>query len=168
MRVLSYRPRQLADSTYSGVNSMTWSIVEQGIGIVCACLPTLRPLLLRLRPSYFSSRTNDTKDSGKMYGMDNFHSRQPSTIPRGQSAWKSNAGFEDSESTVGFAKLKDDDLAMPLSAADVQRTVYAPLPVGSAVTTNAKAEPEKRNYKASAEILKETTIDQKSEVLPNR
>ncbi|KAI9374760.1 hypothetical protein BJX61DRAFT_532116 [Aspergillus egyptiacus] len=32
------------DPTFSQVYSSTWSSVEQGTGIVCACLPTLRPL----------------------------------------------------------------------------------------------------------------------------
>lgn len=33
-----------------------WSIVEADIGIVCACLPTLRPLVRKLIPSRMSSR----------------------------------------------------------------------------------------------------------------
>ncbi|KAI9823588.1 MAG: hypothetical protein M1832_002369 [Thelocarpon impressellum] len=43
-----------ADSTWTGYDACQWSIVEADIGIVCACLPTLRPLARRLRPHALS------------------------------------------------------------------------------------------------------------------
>ncbi|KAL2860786.1 uncharacterized protein BJX67DRAFT_326749 [Aspergillus lucknowensis] len=44
LRIVSFNVSDRGDPTYTQVPSSTWSSVEQGIGIVCACLPTLRPL----------------------------------------------------------------------------------------------------------------------------
>ncbi|KAL8747133.1 MAG: hypothetical protein Q9190_000956 [Brigantiaea leucoxantha] len=43
----------LADAPWSDVDACVWSVVEVCVGIVSACLPTMRPLVLRL----FSSAT---------------------------------------------------------------------------------------------------------------
>lgn len=156
MRVLAYKPHQLDDSTYSGVESMTWSIVEQGIGIVCACLPTFRPLMGYIASS--RSKSN-TKNSSSM-GMDNCQSGTvlSEIATPGKPAWK--PGYN-SESTVGFARLQDDE--NPLSAADVQRSVYAP--IGTAVTTTGGQDNRRGPTTLSSGILKEQTIDQRSEII---
>ena len=155
MRVLAYKPHQLNDSTYSGVGSMTWSIVEQGIGIVCACLPTLRPLFQYVNPH---SNKDKSRNSSSI-GMDNLRSGTVrSDIATGaKSPWQPAC---DSESTVGFARLQDDEVAM--SPADIQRSVYAP--IGVAVST-----PGGKNQRSTriipTGILKEQTIDQRSEMI---
>ncbi|KAL8868716.1 MAG: hypothetical protein Q9174_004804 [Haloplaca sp. 1 TL-2023] len=154
LRVLAYKPTQLADSTYSGVGSMTWSIVEQGIGVVCACLPTLRPLLVRIVPSH--SRQN-TKNSSSI-GMDNFRggTHHSDMHGGGKSAWKPS---DDSESTVGFARLQDDE--QPMSAADIQRSVYAS--TGGTVMASGGQGLDKDRPILKNGILKSQTIDQHSE-----
>ena len=156
MRVLAYKPHQLNDSTYSGVESMTWSIVEQGIGIVCACLPTLRPLLGFMN----SNRSKNNTNNSSSIGMDNYRSGtvRSEAGAGGKSAWKPEY---DSESTVGFARLQDDEHA--LSPADVQRSVYAP--IGNATSTSAGQDQRKDATIVPAGILKEQTIDQRSEVI---
>ena len=121
MRIIAYHPNQLKDSTYHGVGSMTWSIVEQGIGISCACLPTLRPLITRLDPR--SRKSPNEKDGGsigmKDYDRGTIHSEI--TTPE-KSAWKIET--HDIENMAGFARLHDDETI--LSPADIQRSVYAP------------------------------------------
>ncbi|KAL4991621.1 hypothetical protein BDW68DRAFT_198392 [Aspergillus falconensis] len=47
-----------SDPTYDNVGAATWSAVECNVGIICACLPTLRPLVSRLIPQLLSSHTN--------------------------------------------------------------------------------------------------------------
>ncbi|KAL4759500.1 uncharacterized protein BDW70DRAFT_161601 [Aspergillus foveolatus] len=47
-----------SDPTYDNVGAATWSAVECNVGIVCACLPTLRPLLSRMIPQLLSSHNN--------------------------------------------------------------------------------------------------------------
>ena len=71
MRVLAYKPNQLQDNTYSGVGSMTWSIGEQGISIVCACLPTCRPLLGCF---YLSPRRNRCSGGSRSTKKEKFRS----------------------------------------------------------------------------------------------
>lgn len=66
MHVLSYKASQVHDMTYDGVESMTWSIVEQGVGIVCACLPILRPLL---RQFHEKCHRNQKRQVVQSFGM---------------------------------------------------------------------------------------------------
>lgn len=160
MRIVSYSPSHLKDNTYYGVGSMIWSGVEQGIGIVCACLPTLRPLVSYIHPR--GSKNSKGKE-GSSIGMDNFtrsgtaHSEMNAP---GKSAWK--AAAYDSESTVGFARLHDEEGVM--SPADVQRAVYAPTgPIGAAISTTA-AEGDATKV-VPLGILKEQTIDQQSKLI---
>ena len=159
MRIISYAPDHLKDNTYWGVGSMTWSEVEQGIGIVCACLPTLRPLLVYIYPKAAKS---SKAQKGSSIDMENF--RHSGTINSeisapGKSAWKPVP--YDSESTVGFARLHDDDGVM--SPADVQRSVYAP--IGAAISTTAGEGDKNATKIVPAGILKEQTMDQRSEIL---
>ena len=44
-----------ADPTYDNPPAATWSSVETNVGIVCSCLPCLRPLVARYFPSVFAS-----------------------------------------------------------------------------------------------------------------
>ena len=158
MRIISYEPSHLKDNTYYGVGSMTWSIVEQGIGIFCACLPTLRPLLIYVYPK--GSRTNKTQEGSSM-GMDNFRrsgTGHSEISAPGKSAWESPP--YDSESTVGFARLNDDEGV--LSPADVQRSVYAP--VRATISTTAAAGDKNATKPVSVGILKEQSVDQGSDI----
>jgi hypothetical protein len=47
-----------ADLTWNMSQAFIWSSVEPCIGIVSACLPTLRPLLSRLLPRWFNRSKN--------------------------------------------------------------------------------------------------------------
>ena len=40
-----------ADAPYSGVDAGIWLVVEANVGILCACLPIMRPLLKKIFPS---------------------------------------------------------------------------------------------------------------------
>ncbi|KAL4793361.1 hypothetical protein BDV19DRAFT_380158 [Aspergillus venezuelensis] len=46
-----------SDPTYDNVGAATWSAIECNVGIICACLPTLRPLVSRIIPQLLSSLT---------------------------------------------------------------------------------------------------------------
>ncbi|USP81674.1 hypothetical protein yc1106_08948 [Curvularia clavata] len=45
-----------SDQTYDNPPAATWSSVETNVGIICACLPLLRPLLTKYFPRAFPSR----------------------------------------------------------------------------------------------------------------
>jgi hypothetical protein len=44
------------DPTYDNPPAATWSSIEINVGIICSCLPLLRPLLTRFLPGIFTSR----------------------------------------------------------------------------------------------------------------
>ncbi len=56
--------KQGGDFTYENIGGSSWSITELCSGVVCACLPTLRPLVSRWAPS-LSRRLH--KSSGGCY-----------------------------------------------------------------------------------------------------
>lgn len=58
LRVTSFGYNNLGSSTCANIDPATWSSIEQSVGILCACLPTLRPFFRWL---YDSSR-NGTKN----------------------------------------------------------------------------------------------------------
>ncbi|THC95577.1 hypothetical protein EYZ11_004949 [Aspergillus tanneri] len=50
--------KKIADSddpTYDNVDAATWSAIECNTGIICACLPTLRPLISHILPHLLST-----------------------------------------------------------------------------------------------------------------
>ncbi|KAK8856685.1 Satratoxin biosynthesis SC1 cluster protein 4 [Apiospora arundinis] len=64
---LRYLP-QGADVTWDNVDTMFWSVAEACTGIVCATLPTLRPLAIRYFPTIFKSSSARTGSSGPFGG----------------------------------------------------------------------------------------------------
>ncbi|KAL4788453.1 hypothetical protein BJX76DRAFT_365745 [Aspergillus varians] len=44
-----------SDPTYDNIGAASWSAIECNVGIICACLPTLRPLVSRIIPQLLSS-----------------------------------------------------------------------------------------------------------------
>ena len=48
VRVTSFSELVLSDITYTIVSASIWTTIEQSIGIICACLPTTRPLFGKL------------------------------------------------------------------------------------------------------------------------
>ncbi|KAJ9210487.1 hypothetical protein DTO166G4_7954 [Paecilomyces variotii] len=52
---------QSSDPTYDNVGAATWSAIECNVGIICACLPTLRPLISRILPRFLSTRSGGSR-----------------------------------------------------------------------------------------------------------
>ena len=140
----------MKDGTYSTVGTVTWSSIEQGLGIVCACLPTLRPLFGFL----YHNRTKSGNTSSSI-GMDTFNGKTSTVVTSKKHAWA-----DDSGSTVGFARLRDEEGV--LSPIEMQRSVYGAGPIGTATTTSTGggATPA-----VPLAIMKESTIDQHSEMI---
>ena len=53
--VKSNRKGSAADFTFTTTTIANWSMIEICASIACACLPTLKPLLVRLLPAFHSS-----------------------------------------------------------------------------------------------------------------
>lgn len=74
-----------------GVDLSNWSCIEYNIGIICASLPALKPLMGRMLPSVFGrSRTGSSgisglsggaKKSGNMYALGSLSGRGASAEP---------------------------------------------------------------------------------------
>ncbi|KAJ6067411.1 uncharacterized protein N7446_004448 [Penicillium canescens] len=63
LRIVSFDLSDVNDPTYTSIDPSTWSSVEQSLGIICACLPTLRPLIRRLLGSSVASLSSPASDS---------------------------------------------------------------------------------------------------------
>lgn len=59
------------DLTYDNVGAATWSAVELNVAIICACLPMMKPLLVRMFPRLLSSSTPMSRPENAYYGRDN-------------------------------------------------------------------------------------------------
>ncbi|RPA83338.1 hypothetical protein BJ508DRAFT_71098 [Ascobolus immersus RN42] len=67
--VLIQQTRFIEDSrdySYDSFMSHLWSITEPTVGIICACLPAIRPILSRLFPRAFSSPFHNKTIDGKI------------------------------------------------------------------------------------------------------
>ncbi|KAJ8114955.1 hypothetical protein OPT61_g3276 [Boeremia exigua] len=55
------------DQSYDNPAAATWSSVETNVGIICSCLPLLRPLMTKWLPGIFSSHRRDTRSAPHVY-----------------------------------------------------------------------------------------------------
>lgn len=55
------------DPTWDNVDTQIWSVIEVGVAVICACLPTLRPLLGLFFPRVFGTM-GSTKGKASGYG----------------------------------------------------------------------------------------------------
>ncbi|KAF1363238.1 hypothetical protein EJ07DRAFT_104201 [Lizonia empirigonia] len=55
------------DQSYDNPPAATWSSVEVNVGIICSCLPLLRPLMTKCLPGVFSSYRRNTRSTPRIY-----------------------------------------------------------------------------------------------------
>ncbi|KAI8935525.1 hypothetical protein NX059_008095 [Plenodomus lindquistii] len=89
------------DPLYDNAPAALWSSVECNVGIICACLPLLRPLVTRYLPGLFTSEKRSTHTTPRLY----------STIgtSRGRRDMQSQHEAYVMNSTVRHAKSSDED-----------------------------------------------------------
>ncbi|CAG8959700.1 hypothetical protein HYFRA_00001606 [Hymenoscyphus fraxineus] len=68
------------DFSWYASTALLWSAVEVNVGIICACIPTLKPLVKRILPNILrdSNHTVATKAGSLNSQMDHIHDRLPS------------------------------------------------------------------------------------------
>ena len=66
-----YVVSKTTDITYDNVGAATWSSVELNVGILCACLPTLRPILNKFFPRLLLSTHRNTVELPRSFAMQN-------------------------------------------------------------------------------------------------
>ncbi|KAH3919270.1 hypothetical protein HBI56_101940 [Parastagonospora nodorum] len=69
------------DPTYDNPPAATWSSVEINVGIICSCLPLLRPILTRFMPGAMSSKTRSKNAGPRQYAtIRSTRSRKATTL----------------------------------------------------------------------------------------
>lgn len=80
IRVITFNQVRKKDSTYTLKNAILWSAIEQATGIVCACLPTTRPLLGRLFTKMRRSSDKNSESTPRIHpngiALTSYHSRR--------------------------------------------------------------------------------------------
>jgi len=83
------------DVTWDNVGAATWSAVELNVGIVCACLPTMRPLINAISPKLLDSTRRGTAATvTPLPYMGDKHQRSTTYTSRLQSQDDSTLDFE--------------------------------------------------------------------------
>ncbi|KAL6714198.1 hypothetical protein ACLMJK_008693 [Lecanora helva] len=128
IRVVAFNQVNLADVTYTLVPVTYWTTIEQSVGIICACLPTMRPLIMRYSKGS-SGATYDPEAAGN----------QSDTIPLSDYSSSRKGGVMGTRASLetnrkmGFERLPEDIAAAggkgaPLVTANVTRTASDKLP----------------------------------------
>jgi hypothetical protein len=77
-----YQATITTDLTYANVSAATWSSVELNVGLMCACIPALRPVINMVFPRLLSSTNHGTHSNP----FTNSNSRSAAYYQRHESA----------------------------------------------------------------------------------
>ncbi|RLL95029.1 hypothetical protein CFD26_101863 [Aspergillus turcosus] len=92
------------DFTWYKVTLAKWAMVEINVGIICACLPVLRPLVLRVFPRLLGSKNSSAdKHTGESYTMHEPSSKSKSKSKKGVRNW-------DYLTTLGTHNAMEEDV----------------------------------------------------------
>lgn len=132
LRLNALVPLRNSDNiTWDYWGSVVWSVIEQEVGIICACLPAAKVVFARLLPGWLSRTTNASKVSGARPGAQpSMNSKHASKPPE-----RTSVAFRSMQSgDAGFTELVD--LEAPASrqyrtgVPKVQRAPTAPSDAG--------------------------------------
>ncbi|KAL8991365.1 MAG: hypothetical protein Q9177_000206 [Variospora cf. flavescens] len=98
VRVVAFNQVNFDDITYTLVTASIWTTIEQSVGIICACLPTTKPLMGRLLANIKSSRKGHS---------DNTHETPTQGISLPTYKPRRSLGGSIDNSRTGFARLED-------------------------------------------------------------
>ena len=94
------------DLTYDNATAVTWSTVEFNVGIMCACIPTLRPLIKTVFPQLISTTRGGTTSSNPFPPSSQsraYYQRNDSTFELSRTAvGEMNAPDENSSGKISF------------------------------------------------------------------
>ncbi|KIW24041.1 uncharacterized protein PV07_09780 [Cladophialophora immunda] len=82
------------DLTYDNVGAATWSAAELNVGIMCACIPAMRPVISLIFPRLLSSSRRD---------------QQSNPYPRGASYMRNDSVVELSQVVKAHSEVSRDD-----------------------------------------------------------
>ena len=111
VRVVTFNQVNPIDVAYTIAPTAIWTVIEQALGIVCACLPTTKPLFDRLfaqaRNTHSSSGTEDT---AARKPLENYSSR-------------ANLRLLDNTDLAGFERT-DEEMALQPSSGLLHTYIY--------------------------------------------
>lgn len=63
------------DSTYAGTYIALWKVLEVSFGVICGCLPAVKPFVKPLLPKSFlsSNKRSRATEQSDLYGKDSFN-----------------------------------------------------------------------------------------------
>ena len=99
VRVVAFDQVDFNDIQYTLVTASIWTTIEQSIGIICACLPTTRPLFGRLLHNIKHSTGHDT-------GSHKVAHSSEIPLPHYASRPATDGSFDTTRD--GFARLQDE------------------------------------------------------------
>ncbi|POS72992.1 hypothetical protein DHEL01_v208616 [Diaporthe helianthi] len=119
--------KQGPDFTWDNIPSSGWSVSELSSGIICACLPTLRPLVAKVKPQWmasYASRSRKTRHTGygdmNNYGAISGKMKATSSTGNSRSTRESkDPSFFASPMELGstnYRRLGDNDIEMGMPA----------------------------------------------------
>lgn len=117
---------------------LRWSTIECYVSVICACMPSMRQMVLRLFPKVFGSGTKTSASSYYPYDASSSNERREATDnnggdPSGASASRDKFSFRGTHSTSMPAVDDDDSLPImqnqsiqsPPSNGIIRATTYA-------------------------------------------
>ncbi|KAK7957754.1 hypothetical protein PG996_010799 [Apiospora saccharicola] len=128
---------QIEDTTWTLAEACTWCVVESACGVISACLPTLRPVMMKISSqwgSLNSSRRNGTKTTGlgksglglrskSGFGTETIGGTTSSSTAAGggiRSGTRSKHGFSKMESQADTDGHSLDELPLQKNAGGIQ------------------------------------------------
>ena len=130
----------LGDSTWDNVDAALWSYLELTVGIICASLPTLRPLLVKITPRIFGSVTPRSHATESQYP----HSH--ATELHSTRTWRQITTKKDSDSTSELFGKGEEGAPGRASDNDGNGTY-------NVVVTGGKPEPGWRTRRSSSSSI---------------
>ncbi|KAJ4393158.1 hypothetical protein N0V93_002365 [Gnomoniopsis smithogilvyi] len=143
--------KQGPDFTFDNVPTSCWSIGELGCAITCACLPTLRPLMTKLKPQWMISYAK--KSRKQTYGDASGHARYGGGTIKGNHTDINKSRTRttgDSSLTVtsanfnkNYSRLDDDD---------IERAMRMPAPLSPSYRKTDSSDSERYQFFGKANM----------------
>ena len=135
VRVTAFNQVEFTDISWTLIGVATWTEIEQSIGIICACLPTLRPLFGRLLTNIKQAKSGGS--SGPYSGSGLKGSDNSNSVPLSDLHYR-HGGVDRSfdMDRAGFKRLDEENGTMNMTAAH-KPIASPPVMVNTSVTAGA-------------------------------
>lgn len=114
------------DPTYTGSATLKWTAVETNVGIICACLPLLRPILNKLFPWFAErSRGNAGPRTGYIISSVNTNSTGLRTIDSSKKSepWSHSEKLRSDMDHISEREQDSRENSMVSTAGGIRKTV---------------------------------------------